>query len=96
MTSAEAAAVGYTQLIHPNSCGWDVVDEIGGYTTGGRTSPPARRECDELPDPLARPVDDPVVTHAGPDDLTPKPRPRTPSSGLAQPPFAVAGHATLS
>ena len=78
VTTAEAAAVGYKQLIHPNSCGWDAADEIGGYTTGGRTSPPPLRACDEVPDPLARPVDDPVVTHPAVDDLTPKPRPRVP------------------
>ena len=63
VTTAEAAAVGYMQLIHPNSCGWEGADEIGGYTTGGRTSPPRLRYCDDVPDPLARPVDDPVVTH---------------------------------
>ena len=40
VTSAEAAAIGYMQLIHPNSCGWEAADGIGGYTTGGRTSPP--------------------------------------------------------
>jgi hypothetical protein len=63
VTSAEAAAVGYKQLIHPNSCGWAGADQIGGYTTGGRTSPPRSQQCDEAPDPLARPVDDPVVAH---------------------------------
>lgn len=75
VTSGEAAAVGYAQLIHPNSCGWDAPDENGGYTTGGRNAPTRPGDCDEQPDPLAVPDDDPVVAHGGPDDVTPRTRP---------------------
>ena len=82
VTSGELAAIGYAQLIHPNSCGWEAPDGIGGYTTGGRTAPTARPECDEQPDPLAVPlavpVDDPVVAHGGPADVTSRPRPPAP------------------
>jgi hypothetical protein len=73
VTSSEAAAVGYKQIIHPNSCGWDEADEVGGYTTGGRNSPPQQRESDDVPDPLERPVDDPVVPHPAVDDVTVEP-----------------------
>ncbi len=79
VTSAEAAAIGYLQLIHPNSCGWEVAGGIGGHTTGGRTSPTRIRQCDEVPDPLAQPVDDPVVRHPVVDEMTTKPRPQVPS-----------------
>ena len=74
VSTAESAAVGEKQLIHPNSCGWEP-EEIGGYTRGGITVH-APRQCDAVPDPLERPVDDPVVAHRTVDDVTFTPPPR--------------------
>ena len=78
VTSSDAAAIGHRQLIHPNSCGWDPNEDIGGYTTGGRTSRPQPRQCDTTPDPLARPNDD---RHQVLDEFTPRPQSRVSLDG---------------
>jgi hypothetical protein len=75
VSTTEAAAIGYHQLIHPNSCGWEPDDDIDGKTTGGPTLPPSVRDCDSVPDPAARPGEDPDPTHPGPGDVTVTPRP---------------------
>lgn len=72
VTWPEAAMVAPKQLVHPNSCGWDLDDpEIDDITIGGRggtTDLPPVSECDLVPDAIAR--DPEVAIATGSDDLT--------------------------